>query len=44
LAVLDPARRARILSRHPDRVLAFLEKAGLVDDENAVGTPSASSA
>lgn len=36
LAVLDPPRRARILSRHPDRVFALLEKAGLVDDENAL--------
>ena len=35
--LFDPARRARILSRHPDRVFAFLEKAGLVDDEHAVG-------
>jgi len=37
LAILDPPRRARILSRHPDRVFAFLEKAGLVNDEHAIG-------
>src|SRR3954470_15337973 len=36
LAVLDPPRRARILARDPDRVLALLQEPGLVDHQHAV--------
>jgi hypothetical protein len=34
LAVLDPPRRAAVLPRHPGRVLALLQEAGLVHDQH----------
>src|SRR4051794_32061510 len=39
LGVLDPAGRAAVLPRHPDRVLALLQEAGLVNDQHAVRGP-----
>jgi len=38
LAVGHLAEGAAVLSRHPNRVGALLGKAGLIDDENALGT------
>jgi hypothetical protein len=39
LGVLDPAGRAAVLPRHPDRVPALLQEPGLVDDQHAVRGP-----
>src|SRR5215218_872561 len=36
LTVFDPPRRAGILPRDPDRVLALLQEPGLVDHQHAV--------
>jgi hypothetical protein len=36
LAVLDPARRARILPLHADRVRALLQKAGLIQHQHSI--------
>src|SRR3954451_5301630 len=36
LTVFDPPSRAGILARDPDRVLAFLQKPGLVDHQHAI--------
>jgi hypothetical protein len=39
LAVLHFAGRATVLAGDPRRVLPFFEKAGLVEDQHAVGVP-----
>jgi hypothetical protein len=36
LAVLDPPRRARVLPLHPGRLRAFLDEAGLVQDQHGI--------
>ncbi len=37
LAIFDPLRRARMLPRHADRMLALLHKARLIDRQDTVG-------
>ena len=42
LGVLNPARGTAVLALHPDRMSAFLDVAGLVNNQDRTGSPNAS--